>query len=130
MVKNLKTISDAGPIVLHGMRTADAQDAHPILIGEDGDLAGSLRGSLTHQSPANVTTASTQVIITSGKVAMMVQNIGSSIIYFGGSGVTSSSYAFKIVPTQIVDFGGVKSGFNFYVICSTGTSTLGIAEYA
>lgn len=87
------------------------------------------RGELTHSSE-NVTATAAQ-FTNNGADQITIQNTGTNIVYIGGSTVSSSSYAFKLVPTQMFEFGKVKETFSFYHVSDTGkTSTIGVASYA
>ena len=90
------------------------------------------KGAISNQAPVSIGNVSaTAITLTAGKTCMTIQNIGNAMVFIGGSGVTSSSYAFKIVPMQIFDFGQVKSTFSFYAICAAATtSSIGVCEYA
>jgi hypothetical protein len=94
------------------------------------ELGLNAKGILSHKI-ANITETASQVTVTAGKKSMIIQNAGSNIVYIGGSSVTSTNYAFALVPRQMFEFGAVQSTFNFYAICAAGlTSTIGVGEYA
>ena len=100
-------------------------------LGNQVDLCSD-KGSLSNRSLTAIgNSVAVAVSLTSGKTSMIIQNTGTKTVYVGGSGVTASSYAFKLVPTQFLDFGKVKDGFGFYAICGgSDTSTIGVGEYA
>lgn len=89
------------------------------------------KGALSNQSLVSVSSTPVKVSLSTDKVSMIIQNAGTKIIYIGGVGVSSSSFAFKIVPTQMIDFGAVKSTFSFYAACDGAeTSSISVGEYA
>jgi len=104
-------------------------------VEQDGSLrvrSNPLGGSVSHRK-VSVTDTESEVTVTAGKLGVTIQNIGSKILYIGGTGLDPSTpdYGISLVPRQQHIFGAVKSDFSFYVVCASGESTtLGVLEYA
>lgn len=87
-------------------------------------------GAMSNRDAVSVSDSAAQITIGGNKTSIEIQNTGSKIIYYGGSGVTSTT-GIKLFPNQIRIFNKVKSTFNFYHICASGeSSTLRVVEYA
>jgi len=87
-------------------------------------------GAASHRTPITVTSTAQEITITAGKRTIEIQNTGSKMIYYGGSGVTSVN-GIKFFSNQIKVFANVKNTFSFYVVCAVGeTAELRIVEYA
>jgi len=130
VTKKVYASRDAAPAVLHAKRSAESEDAYPIVVDADGGLLTSGKGVLTSRVVA-VSTTAVEVTPTAGTKQVIISNIGDKPIYIGGSTVTSAAYAFAVYPRQAFDLGSIKSSFSFYAICASGDSgSLGIGEYA
>ena len=87
------------------------------------------RGPMTNRTEA-ITDVATKVSITSGKEYMTIQNIGGTVCYLGGSGVTDST-GYRLYPNAAYDFQKCNGKtFNFYAVCAAaGSTTLGVYEW-
>lgn len=115
--------------LLSGYDGANLQDVN---VDSDGNIfitdAG--RGVATHETEA-VTDTATILTISGTPQNIIIQNIGTNVVYIGGSGVTSSAYGISIFPSEKWDLGKIKSTMTFYHICASGqTSTLGVLKFA
>ena len=107
-------------------------DGRPDVAGGGGARVTSVEeiGAASNRTAITVNDVAQQITITAGKTAIEIENSGSSIIYYGGSGVNSSN-GLRLFPNSKKVFTKVKSNFSLYVVTATGeTSTLRIGEYA
>lgn len=87
-------------------------------------------GAASHRTAITVTDTAQEITISTGKRTIELQNVGSSIVYYGGSGVTSAN-GIKLFPGQTKPFSNVKDTFSIYLVCATGeNSELRAVEYA
>jgi len=87
-------------------------------------------GATSHRTPITVTSIAQQITIAVGKRTIEFQNTGTKIIYFGGTGVTSSN-GIKLFPNQSRLFSNVKDTFSIFVVTAVAeTAELRILEYA
>ena len=87
-------------------------------------------GVATDRTALSITATAQQVTITVGKRTMEIQNTGTSSIYYGGSGVTSSN-GIQFFPNQSKIFANVQDTFSIYFVCAASeSSTLRIVEYS
>ena len=86
-------------------------------------------GAVSNRTAVTVTATAQEITIGSGKRSIEFHNSGGNNIYYGGSGVTSST-GIPIFTDEGRIFNKVASTFSIYVVCATGeTSTLRIVEY-
>ena len=78
--------------------------------------------SPAHKSATAVDDSGTSITITAGKKHLLIQNTGSSAVYFGGTGVTSTT-GYKLLPMGAYVFSNVESGFKVYLICDAAETT-------
>jgi len=84
-------------------------------------------GQLSHRV-VDVDSSGTSITISSDKREIMIQNIGTRIVYWGGSGVTTTN-GLQILPKQIIVFANCPEDFKIYFITASGqTSKIAIAE--
>jgi len=87
-------------------------------------------GVATHRTAITITSTAQEVTITTAKRTIEIQNTGTSTIYYGGTGVTSSN-GIQLFPNQSKIFANVQDTFSIYFVCASGeTSTLRIVEYS
>lgn len=131
-IRELRNISDQQKTAFAAFSDVSYQKAASgAIINPATDEGTNLeKGALSH-SQLSASDVSAQYSNTASVKQLTIQNQGSKIVYIGGSTVSSTNYAFKLVPTQFYEFGKVNLGFNFYYVCaSTETSTIGVAKYA
>ena len=86
-------------------------------------------GAADHRTAITVTETAQEITITTNKRTIMIQNTGTSRIYYGGSGVTSSN-GIILFPNQLQPFSNVQDTWSIYAVCAAGeTSTLRIVEF-
>jgi len=89
-----------------------------------------LCGAASHRTPLTITNAAQEVEIGTSKRTIEFQNTGNYIIYYGGTGVTSTN-GIQLFPNQSKAFSNVKDTFSIYLVTSGAeTSTLRIVEFA
>lgn len=89
-----------------------------------------LCGACSHRTAVTVNSTAQEITIGTGKRTIQFMNTGDNVIYYGGSGVTSSG-GIKLFPNQMITFANVKDTFSiFFVTDGAETSTLRIVEYA
>ena len=87
-------------------------------------------GVTSHRTAITVTSTAQEITIGTGKRTLEIQNSGTNVIYYGGSGVTSSN-GIKLFPNQSKPFSNVKDSFSIYFVTDGAeTSTLRIVEYS
>lgn len=87
-------------------------------------------GAASHGTEETVTDTAEEITITVGKRSIEIHNSGEEIIYYGGSGVTSS-VGIPVFPRQTKPFSNVKDDFSIYIVAASGAnSTRRIVEYA
>ena len=87
-------------------------------------------GAATHRStPITANGTAQQITLTAGMRSIEIQNTGSSVIYYGGSGVTTAN-GLKLFPNQTKPFNNVKDTFSIYVITDGTSVELRVVEYA
>lgn len=72
-------------------------------------------GIATHRTPIEVSSTAQEITISTGKRTLELQNAGAENMYYGGSGVTSST-GIKIFPSQGKVFANVKDNFSIYLV--------------
>ena len=83
----------------------------------------------SHRTEVSVTDTATQITPTAGYRTLEIHNSGSNVIYYGGSGVTSSN-GIPIYPKQTKVYANVKDTFSVYLVAAAGAnSTARIVEY-
>lgn len=88
-----------------------------------------LCGVASHRTPLTITNAAQEVAIGTSKRTIEFSNSGTRIIYYGGTGVTSSN-GIPIFPNQVKSFGNVKDNFALSFVCDGAEiSTLRIVEF-
>ena len=86
-------------------------------------------GVTSHRTAITVTSTAQEITIGTGKRTIELQNVGTNVIYYGGSGVTSAS-GIKLFPNQSKPFSNVKDSFSIYLVCAAGeTAECRIIEY-
>lgn len=88
-------------------------------------------GSISTQPPVSVDSAgATSLNISAGKSGIIIQNVGSSIVYFGGSNVSpATNYGCQLLPKVMLIL-KAKDTFTVYFKCAAGeTSTIGVVEF-
>lgn len=83
-------------------------------------------GAMSNRTAITVTSAQ-QITIGVNKNSIEIQNIGTTTLYLGGSGVNATD-GVRLFPDESKVYTKVKSDFSFYVFCAT-SGTLAIAEY-
>jgi hypothetical protein len=78
--------------------------------------------SPTHKDALAVPDTEVSYTITAGKKHLLIQNTGSKIVYWGGTGLTDAK-GYKLTPMGSYLFTNVASGFKVYFICSTGENS-------
>lgn len=87
-------------------------------------------GEASHRTAITVTSTAQEITISTDKRTIELQNSGTSIVYYGGSGVSSSS-GIKLFPNQSKVFANVKDSFSIYLVTENpNTSEVRIVEYA
>ena len=88
-----------------------------------------LCGAASHRTPLTITNTAQEVTIGTGKRTIEFMNTGDNVIYYGGSGVTSTN-GIKLFPNQVKTFANVKDTFSIYFVADGAeVSTLRIVEY-
>lgn len=88
-----------------------------------------LCGATSHRTALTINSTAQEVTIGTGKRTIEFMNTGNNVIYYGGSGVTSTN-GIKLFPNQLKTFANVKDTFSIYFSCDGAeTSTLRICEY-
>lgn len=86
-------------------------------------------GEADHRTAITCSDTAQQITMTTGKRTIEIQNVGTKIIYYGGTGVTSSN-GVKLFPNQTKVFANVKDSFSVYLVCaSTETAEARLVEY-
>ena len=86
-------------------------------------------GQADHRTAITVTATAQEITPTTSKRTIEMQNTGTNVIYFGGSGVTSAN-GLKLFPNSTKVFGNIQDAFSVYVVCAAGeTCELRIVEY-
>jgi len=87
-------------------------------------------GAADHRDPViTVTDTAQEITITADKRTIELQNAGSKIVYYGGSGVTSA-LGIKLFPQSTKIFSNVKDTFSIWLVCATGeTAEVRSVEY-
>lgn len=86
-------------------------------------------GVASHRTAITATSAAQEITISTGKRTIELQNTGTNVIYYGGSGVTSAN-GLKLFPNQVKPFSNVKDDFSIYLVCDGAeTSEVRIVEY-
>lgn len=89
-----------------------------------------LAGAASHRTPLTINSTAQEVTIGAGKRTIEFMNTGDNVIYYGGSGVTSTN-GIKLFSNQLKPFSNVKDTFSIYFVCDgVETSTLRIVEFA
>jgi len=88
-------------------------------------------GATSNRATITTTQTAQEITIGTGKRTIELHNTGSNTVFYGGSGVTSSTGGQIFANDPPIIFSNVKSDFSIYLICATGlTSTVRIIEYA
>jgi hypothetical protein len=88
-------------------------------------------GAISTAAPVSVdSTGATSLNITAGKKGIIIQNIGSNIVWFGGSNVSpGTNYGCCLLPMVMLVL-YAKSNFTIYFKTAAGlTSTVGVVEF-
>ena len=87
-------------------------------------------GQADHRTAITVNSTAQEITITPGKRTIEIQNTGTKIIYYGGTGTTSSN-GIKLFPNQTKIFANVKDSFSVYLVCDAAeTAEARIVEYS
>lgn len=95
----------------------------------DGGFASA--GELGDVAAISVTdSAATSHTISAGKTNVVFQNVGTSIVWMGGSTVDpGNTRGYKLLPQAAYAFISCKSSFKAYFKCDTGdSSTISVVE--
>ena len=88
-----------------------------------------LCGITSHRTPLTINSTAQEVTIGAGNRTIEFMNTGDNVIYYGGSGVTSTN-GIKLFPNLTKVFANVKDTFSIYFVCDgSETSTLRICEF-
>jgi hypothetical protein len=88
-----------------------------------------LCGAASHRTALTINSTAQEVTIGTGKRTIEFHNAGNSIIYYGGTGVTSAN-GIRLFPAQTKSFANVKDTFAIsFVTDGAETSTLAIVEF-
>ncbi len=83
----------------------------------------------SHRTAITANNTAQEITITAGNRSIEIQNVGTSVVYYGGSGVTSSN-GIKLFPNQTKPFSNVKETFSIYLATEGAeTSEVRIVEY-
>ncbi len=86
-------------------------------------------GAVSNRAAASVTATPQEITIGANKNSIEIENSGSKIIYYGGSGVNSTN-GLRLFPNAKKTFAKVKGDFSIFLVCAAGdTSTRRIAEF-
>ena len=86
-------------------------------------------GQADHRTAVTATSTAVEITLTVGKRTIEIQNVGSKMIYYGGSGVTSSN-GIKLFPNQVKAFANVKDDFSIFLVTDgSDTSEYRMCEY-
>jgi len=86
-------------------------------------------GKADHIAAVAVTSAFSQVTITTGKSAIEIINVGDNTVFYGGSGVTTAN-GFPMYRRTYKTWNNVSSSWSIYVCCGSGlNSELRVVEY-
>lgn len=100
-----------------------------LILGSIGTTPANVVGQADHRTAITVTSVAQEITMTLGKRTIEIQNTGSKIIHYGGTGVTSSN-GIRLFPQQIKTFANVKDDFSIWLVCITAeTSEARIVEY-
>jgi len=104
------------------------------IVNNDGDpiqVTGvSSVGACSHRTALTITATPQEITIGANKRTIEIYNNGDATIYYGGSGVASTSGR-PILPTGGQIWSQVKSTFSVYLVCATGqTSDCRVIEYS
>jgi len=89
-----------------------------------------LCGAASHRTPLTINNTAQEVTIGTGKRTIEFMNTGNNVIYYGGSGVTSTN-GIQLFTNQVKPFSNVKDTFAIYFVTDgVETSTLRICEFA
>lgn len=87
-------------------------------------------GVASHRTAVVANSTAKKITISAGERTIEIQNVGSKIIYYGGTGVTSSN-GIKLFPNQVKLFANVQDTFSIYVVTDGAeTSEYRIVEYS
>ena len=104
------------------------------IVNNDGDpirVTGvSSVGAPSHRTAITVTSTAQELTIGANKNVIEIYNNGDSVIYYGGSGVTSANGR-PVFPKSGQVWSQVKTTFSVYLVCGAGeTSETRIIEYS
>ena len=86
-------------------------------------------GKVSNRTAATVNSNAQEITIGANKNSIEIENTGSKIIYYGGSGVNSTN-GLRLFPNAKKTFAKVKGDFSIFLVCADGeTSTRRIAEF-
>ena len=86
-------------------------------------------GVASHRTAITATNTAQEITITTGNRTIELQNTGSSVVYYGGAGVTSAN-GIKFFSNSSKVFANVKDSFSIYLVTSGAeTSEVRIVEY-
>ena len=99
--------------------------------GQGGLVTGvSELGKVSHRTPVTVINVAQEITIGAAKGSIEFENSGGSIVYYGGTGVTSANGA-RIFPNSKKIFIKVKPNFSIFLVTDgADTSTIRIIDYA
>ncbi len=96
------------------------------VINVDGELGNP---SIHADSPKNITTTASAVVLGGGKRTLRITNIGSTDCYYGDSSVTSANGVPLFAAGESVVFKNCKDDFTVYFITASGTTELRVVEF-
>ncbi len=90
--------------------------------GKPGVVPIDTVGICATRAAVTATATRQQITMTSGYRTIELQNVGSNILYYGGSTVTDSN-GIRLYPNSTKIFANVKSTFSLYLVCAAGQTT-------
>jgi len=89
-------------------------------------------GAITHTAKLSVPNTQVELTLTAGKRGISIQNVGSKIAWWGGTGlVPADKDGNQLFPNQTMLFRNVRHDFSIFFRCGgTDSTELGIVEYS